>query len=75
MATIGYADIRPDFDIEAPDQRSMQERLIWAMLNEPKLVEACKKEGIQLKRNDGSAAKTQAMVPLSTPAVRVKSKL
>ncbi|KAG8938715.1 hypothetical protein FRC04_007917 [Tulasnella sp. 424] len=74
VATIGYADVRPDFDIEAPDQRSMQERLFWAMLNEPKLVEACKKEGIQMKRNDGSAAaKTQATFPLSTPAVRVKN--
>ncbi|KAG9050523.1 hypothetical protein FS837_004707 [Tulasnella sp. UAMH 9824] len=78
VAIIGYAsaDLQPDFDVEAPDQRSMRERIAWAMMNEPKLAEACTKEGISMKIGDsGATRRNQDMRSPWAPPLPVKSKL
>jgi len=50
VAIVGYhPDFLPQFDVEAPNQIPMMERLYWAMTHETPLVEACKKEGITPK--------------------------
>ncbi|KAG8898843.1 hypothetical protein FRB99_007127 [Tulasnella sp. 403] len=49
VASIGYG--LPPFDIEAPDQLSMKERIAYALSTVPILVEACKKEGIYIRRS------------------------
>ncbi|EIM88046.1 uncharacterized protein STEHIDRAFT_55559 [Stereum hirsutum FP-91666 SS1] len=36
----------PAFDIQAPNQPSMHERIAWALLHVPQLREACEKEGV-----------------------------
>lgn len=36
----------PAFDIQAPNQPSMHERIAWALLHVPRLREACEKEGV-----------------------------
>lgn len=78
VAIIGYAsaDVQPDFDVEAPDQRSMRERITWAMMNEPNLVEACKEEGISVKGGDsGTTPRNRGLPSRWASPLPVRSKL
>ncbi|KAG8981495.1 hypothetical protein FRB90_007210, partial [Tulasnella sp. 427] len=77
-AIIGYggAGVQPDFDFEAPDQPSMQKRIAWAMSNDPKLAEACQKEGIGSKAGTQTEAVTNpSLSSRATVMLRAKSKL
>ncbi|KAG8982667.1 hypothetical protein FRB94_007980 [Tulasnella sp. JGI-2019a] len=50
VALIGYGpEIVPEFDVLAPDQLSMKDRIAFALTTVPSLAEACKKEGIKVK--------------------------
>lgn len=51
VAVIGYGpESQPEFDLEAPGQLGMKERISFAMNTAPALVDACKTEGIEVRR-------------------------
>ncbi|KAG8855850.1 hypothetical protein FRB96_006672 [Tulasnella sp. 330] len=50
VACIGYGpEINPEFDVEAPDQLSMRDRIAFALTTVPSLSEACEREGVEVK--------------------------
>lgn len=72
VACIGYGpEIEPEFDVEAPDQLSMRERIAFALTTVPSLSEACEREGIKVKALQ--RAKAEKMV--KRKGKQVKSRL
>ncbi|KJA17714.1 hypothetical protein HYPSUDRAFT_90506 [Hypholoma sublateritium FD-334 SS-4] len=48
VATIGYAR-EPDFEVQAPNTPTTEERIAWALLHRPAFRAACQEEGIDMK--------------------------
>ena len=48
IAIIGYAR-EPDFEVNSPNELSLEERIAWALLNRKVFKDACENEGIDLR--------------------------
>lgn len=48
VATIGYARV-PDFEVQAPNAPTREEKMAWALVHRPVFRAACEKEGVDLK--------------------------
>jgi len=47
VATIGYAR-KPDFEVQSPNELSMEKRIAWTLLNRKIFRDACEMESINL---------------------------
>ncbi|KAF8187200.1 NUDIX hydrolase domain-like protein [Pholiota molesta] len=48
VATIGYARV-PDFEVQAPNTPTKEEKMAWALVHRPVFRAACEKEGVDLR--------------------------
>ncbi|KAF8805986.1 hypothetical protein BYT27DRAFT_7339260 [Phlegmacium glaucopus] len=74
VATIGYAR-EPDFEVQAPNELSIEERIAWVLLNRKVFRDACERESIDLRPAEKIVKRFEKRLAEKEKKRRTKSKL